>query len=75
MSDIEKCFQNKDFLNIIDAVKLTSNKYNYSILKFNISMNKLSFFHAFAYFKTPTFFISPKVIFGVSDHSYDTIIL
>ena len=34
MDDIEKCFQNKEFLNIIDAVKLTSNKYNYSILKY-----------------------------------------
>jgi len=34
MDDIERCFQNPDFLNIIDAVKLTSNKYNYSVLKY-----------------------------------------
>jgi hypothetical protein len=34
MDNIEKCFQNQEFLNIIDAVKLTSNKYNYSILKY-----------------------------------------
>jgi len=34
MDIIEKCFQNQEFLNIIDAVKLTSNKYNYSILKY-----------------------------------------
>jgi hypothetical protein len=33
MDDIYKCFQNKEFLNLIDAVKLTSNKYNYVILK------------------------------------------
>jgi len=33
MDDIEKCFKNTKFLNIIDAVKLTSNKYNYVILK------------------------------------------
>lgn len=33
MDDIEKCFNNKNFLNIVDAVKLTSNKYNYVILK------------------------------------------
>jgi hypothetical protein len=34
MDDIEKCFQNQDFLNIIDAVQITSNKYNYVILKY-----------------------------------------
>jgi hypothetical protein len=34
MNNIEKCFQNQEFLNVIDAVKLTSNKYNYSILKY-----------------------------------------
>lgn len=34
MDDIEKCFDNDKFLNIIDAVKLTSNKYNYVILKY-----------------------------------------
>ena len=33
MNDIKKCFKNSNFLNIIDAVKLTSNKYNYVILK------------------------------------------
>ena len=31
--DILKCFKNKQFLNLIDSVKLTSNKYNYVILK------------------------------------------
>ena len=30
---IEKCFKNPEFLNLIDAVKLTSNKYNYAVLK------------------------------------------
>ena len=34
MDHIEKCFKNQEFLNIIDAVKLTSNKYNYAILKY-----------------------------------------
>jgi len=34
MDDIEKCFSNNKFLDIIDAVKLTSNKYNYVILKY-----------------------------------------
>jgi hypothetical protein len=34
MDDIEECFNNKKFLNVINAVKLTSNKYNYSILKY-----------------------------------------
>lgn len=33
MNKIEKCFQNTTFLNIIDAVKLTSNRYNHCILK------------------------------------------
>jgi hypothetical protein len=33
INDIEKCFNNKKFLKLIDAVKLTSNKYNYVILK------------------------------------------
>ena len=34
MDNIEKCLKTLDFLNIIDAVKLTSNKYNYVILKY-----------------------------------------
>jgi len=34
MDNIENCFNNKKFLNLIDAVKLTSNKYNYAILKY-----------------------------------------
>ena len=34
MDDIEKCFSNNKFLNLINALKLTSNKYNYSILKY-----------------------------------------
>ena len=34
LEQIEKCFQDKNFLNIVDAVKLTSNKYNYFILKY-----------------------------------------
>jgi hypothetical protein len=34
MDDIEKCFSNNKFLNLNDALKLTSNKYNYSILKY-----------------------------------------
>ena len=34
MDHIYNCFKNIEFLNIIDAVKLTSNKYNYVILKY-----------------------------------------
>lgn len=33
MDNIHKCFENKEFLKLVDAVKLTSNKYNYVILK------------------------------------------
>lgn len=33
MESIEKCIKSKKFKNMIDAVKLTSNKYNYPVLK------------------------------------------
>jgi len=33
MDNINNCFKQDKFLNLIDAVKLTSNKYNYVILK------------------------------------------
>jgi hypothetical protein len=34
MDNIEKCLNSDEFKNLIDAVKLTSNKYNYSILQY-----------------------------------------
>lgn len=33
MNSIENIFNSEKFKNMIDAVKLTSNKYNYSVLK------------------------------------------
>ena len=33
MNDVEKAFNSKEFNNIIDAIKLTSNKYNYNVMK------------------------------------------
>ena len=33
MDNIEKAFNSEKFKNVIDAINLTSNKYNYNILK------------------------------------------
>jgi hypothetical protein len=33
MDDIEKAFKSSNFKNIIDAINLTSNKYNYNVMK------------------------------------------
>ena len=33
MDNIEKMFNSTKFKNIIDAINLTSNKYNYNVLK------------------------------------------
>lgn len=33
MDDVEKSFNNNAFINIIDVINLTSNKYNYNVMK------------------------------------------
>ena len=33
MNDVEKAFNSEEFINIVDAINLTSNKYNYNVMK------------------------------------------
>ena len=33
MNDVEKAFNSEEFINIVDAINLTSNKYNYNVIK------------------------------------------
>ena len=33
MNNVEKAYNSKKFKNVIDAIHLTSNKYNYNVMK------------------------------------------
>ena len=33
MNNVEKSFNSDKFINIVDAINLTSNKYNYNVIK------------------------------------------
>lgn len=33
MNDVEKAFNSEEFINIVDSINLTSNKYNYNVMK------------------------------------------